>query len=209
MSIEIRKELPSENYEVENLVREAFWNIYRPGCAEHLILHHFRQHPNYLEKLSKVLLLDGKLVGQIMFSKAQLRHEKTGQIKEIATFGPFAILPDFQKQGLGEQLAQEAIRQARKEGISHLVIFGNPAYYPKYGFVTASDCGIYLDGQDKEEILDFVMVLDLQKDNSVTHENGPWLYRDPDGYEVDEEELAIFDRSFPPKKKEKRPGQLG
>lgn len=209
MNIEIRKELPSEHYEVENLVREAFWNVYRPGCAEHLILHHFRQHPNYLEKLSKILLLDGKLVGQIMFSKAQLRHEKTGQIKEIATFGPFAILPDFQKQGLGEQLAQAAISQARKEGISHLVIFGNPAYYPKYGFVTASDYGIYLDGQDKKEVLDFVMVLDLQKDNSVAQENGPWLYRDPDGYEVDEEELAIFDRNFPPKKKEKRPGQLG
>lgn len=144
-----------------------------------------------------------------MFSDAQLRHEKTGQIKKIATFGPFAILPGFQKQGLGEKLAQAAIIQAREEGISHLVIFGNPAYYPKYGFVTASDYGIYLDGQNKEEVLDFVMVLDLQKDGSVTPKNGPWLYRDPEGYEVDEEELVIFDRRFPLKKKEKRPGQLG
>lgn len=209
MNIEIRKELSAEYYEVENLVREAFWNVYRPGCAEHLILHNFRQHSNYLEKLSKVLLLDGKLVGQIMFSDAQLRYEKTGQIKKIATFGPFAILPGFQKQGLGEKLAQAAIIQAREEGISHLVIFGNPAYYPKYGFVTASDYGIYLDGQNKEEVLDFVMVLDLQKDGSVTPKNGPWLYRDPEGYEVDEEELVIFDLRFPLKKKEKRPGQLG
>ena len=201
MNIEIRKELSAEYYEVENLVREAFWNVYRPGCAEHLILHNFRQHPNYLEKLSKVLLLDGKLVGQIMFSDAQLRHEKTGQIKKIATFGPFAILPGFQKQGLGEKLAQAAIIQAREEGISHLVIFGNPAYYPKYGFVTAGDYGIYLDGQNKEEVLDFVMVLDLQKDGSVTPKNGPWLYRDPEGYEVDEEYLVLFDLRFPQKNK--------
>ena len=209
MMIEIRKEYPSEYHEVENIVREAFWNVYRPGCAEHLILHQFRQHPNYLENLSKVILVDGQLAGQIMFSKAQLRHEQTGQVKEIATFGPFAILPVFQKQGFGEKLAQAAIRQAREEGFSHIVLFGNPAYYPKYGFVTASDYGIYLDGQDKEEILDFVMALDLQRDGSVTRENGPWLYRDPEGYEVDEAELEVFDRKFPPKKKEKLPGQLG
>lgn len=157
-----------------------------------------------------MILVDGQLAGQIMFSKAQLRHEQTGQVKEIATFGPFAILPAFQKQGLGEKLAQAAIRQAREEGFSHLVLFGNPAYYPKYGFVTASDYGIYLDGQDKEEILDFVLVLDLHRDGSVTQENGPWLYRDPEGYEVDEVELEMFDRKFPPKKKkEKLPGQLG
>lgn len=209
MNIEIREELPNEYHEVENLVREAFWNVYRPGCAEHLILHQFRNHPHYLKNLSKVLLIDGKLVGQIMFSNAKLRNEKTGQIKEIATFGPFAILPDFQKQGLGEKLAQYSISQAREEGISHLVIFGNPDYYHKYGFVTASDYGIYLDEQNKEEVLEFVMVLDLQKDASVTPENGPWLYRDPEGYEVDEEELTAFDSGFPLKKKEKRPGQLG
>ena len=114
-------------------------------------------------------------------------------------------LPDVAR----EKLAQAAIRQAREEGFSHIVLFGNPAYYPKYGFVTASDYGIYLDGQDKEEILDFVMALDLQRDGSVTRENGPWLYRDPEGYEVDEAELEVFDRKFPPKKKEKLPGQLG
>ena len=75
--------------------------------------------------------------------------------------------------------------------------------------MTASDYGIYLDGQDKEEILDFVLVLDLHRDGSVTQENGPWLYREPEGYEVDEVELEMFDRKFPPKKKEKLPGQLG
>ena len=83
--IEIRKEYPSEYHEVENLVREAFWNVYRPGCAEHLILHQFRQHPNYLENLYKIILVNGQLAGQIMFSKAQLRHEQTGEVKEIAT----------------------------------------------------------------------------------------------------------------------------
>ena len=77
MSIEIRKERTAEYRTVENLVREAFWNVYRPGCSEHLILHQLRQHPNYLEDLSRILLLDGQIVGHILFSKAQLRHEKT------------------------------------------------------------------------------------------------------------------------------------
>lgn len=208
MSIEIRKERPAEFRAVENLVREAFWNVYRPGCSEHLILHQLRQHPNYLEDLSRILLVDGQIVGHILFSKAQLRHEKTGEVKEIAIFGPFAIHPDFQKQGLGEVLAQTAIDQAREAGISHLVIFGHPTYYPKYGFVTASQLGIYLEGQDKEEVLDFVLALDLQGDGSISLENGPWLYKNPDGYQVDEDTLEDFDKNFPSKQKEKRPGQL-
>ena len=105
-------------------------------------------------------------------------------------------------------MAQTAIDQAREVGISHLVIFGNPAYYPKYGFVTASQRGIYLEGQDKDEVLDFVLALDLQGDGSISLENGPWLYKDPDGYQVDEATLEDFDKNFPPKQKEKRPGQL-
>lgn len=74
MSIEIRNELPSEYHEVENLVREAFWNVYQPGCSEHLILHQFRHHDNYLKELSKLIAVDGQIAGQIMYSKAQLRH---------------------------------------------------------------------------------------------------------------------------------------
>ena len=98
--IEIRKEYPSEYHEVENLVREAFWNVYRPGCAEHLILHQFRQHPNYLENLSKVILVDGQFAGQIMFSKAQLRHEQTGEVKEIATLVLLLSYQLFKSKGL-------------------------------------------------------------------------------------------------------------
>lgn len=98
-------------------------------------------------------------------------------------------------------MAQTAIDQAREAGISHLVIFGNPAYYPKYGFVTARQLGIYLENQDKEEVLDFVLALDLQGDGSISLENGPWLYKDPDGYQVDEATLEEFDKNFPPKQK--------
>lgn len=149
------------------------------------------------------------LLARLCLAKPSFAMSRLERSRKLLPLALFAILPAFQKQGFGEKLAQAAIRQAREEGFSHLVLFGNPAYYPKYGFVTASDYGIYLDGQDKEEILDFVMVLDLQRDGSVTRENGPWLYRDPEGYEVDEAELEVFDRTFPPKKKEKRPGQLG
>ena len=208
MTIEIRAEHPSEHHEVEELVREAFWNVYQPGCSEHLILHQLREHPNYLKELSKLITVDGKIAGQITYSKAQLRHEKTGELRDIALFGPFAIAPAYQKQGLGEQLLETTLADAKAAGISHLAIMGNPDYYGKFGFSNANEQGIYLEGQDKAEKLNFLLSLDLQGDGSVSAQTGPWIFCDPEGYAVDEQVLEAFDQTFPPKKKEKLPGQL-
>lgn len=208
MTIEIRAEHLSEYHQVEELVREAFWNVYQPGCSEHLILHQLRDHPNYLKDLSKLITVDGKIAGQITYSQAQLRQEETGALKDIALFGTFAVAPAYQKQGLGEQLLETTLADAEAAGISHLVIMGNPAYYQKFGFASANDQGIYLEGQDKDEKLDSLLVLDLQEEGRISKQTGPWIFGDPEGYEVDEQVLEKFDQTFPPKKKEKLPGQL-
>lgn len=208
MTIEIRAEHLSEYHQVEELVREAFWNVYQPGCSEHLILHQLRSHPNYLQDLSKIILVDGQIAGQITYSKAQLRQEETGALKDIALFGPFAVAPAYQKQGLGEQLLETTLADAKATGISHLVIMGNPHYYSKFGFVKANDQGIYLEGQDKDEKLNFLLVLDLQEEGRISKQTGPWIFEEPEGYEVDEQVLENFDKTFPPKKKEKLLGQL-
>lgn len=101
MNIEIRKETLEEHKIVENIVRESFWNVYRPGCNEHLILHNFRGRDNYIDELSSVILVDEKIVGQIMFSKAELTNIRNGEKQDIIIFGPVSILPEYQKQGLG------------------------------------------------------------------------------------------------------------
>lgn len=209
MNIIISSEKPADYRAVEELVQEAFWNIYQPGCSEHLILHQLRQHPDYMESLSKLIWVDGQLAGQIAYCKAQLQQEQTGDVKDIALFGPFAVAPDFQRQGLGEKLVQTTLELAKEAGISHLVIMGDPCYYAKFGFTNANQAGIYLAQQDKAEQLDFLLVLDLQQDGSICPETGPWIFQDPEAYEVTPEEVEAFDKQFSEKKKEKRPGQLG
>lgn len=69
-NIIIRLERENEYHEVENLVRESFWNVYRPGCLEHYVLHQLRNDPAFVPELDFVMTLDGQLIGQNMFMKA-------------------------------------------------------------------------------------------------------------------------------------------
>lgn len=203
MNIEIRKEKNSEYREVENIVREAFWNIYRPGCFEHLILHNFRDRESYVDELSNVIALDKKVIGQILFSKAFLINLKDQRKLDVGTFGPVSILPDYQKKGYGAQLISYTLGKAKEYGYKYIVIFGNQDYYQKFGFVSAIKYGVLIEGQGKNENYDFVLIKDLTNSNEVSKETGYWLYKDPDGYEVDEKELEEFEKQFPYKEKRK------
>ncbi|EHR32363.1 GNAT family N-acetyltransferase [Helcococcus kunzii] len=196
MNIEIRKETLEEHKIVENIVRESFWNLYQPGCNEHLILHNFRGKNHYIDELSNIILVDGIIVGQIMFSKAELTNIKNGEKLDIIVFGPVSILPKYQKQGIGERLIRDAISRARDLDYNYILIFGNPQYYHKFGFKTAQHYGVIIEGQDFLKELDYVMLLDLQHDGMISQESGPWLYKNPEGYDVDENELKEFDKNF-------------
>lgn len=209
MKIEIRNERKEEEFEVENLVRESFWNVYRPGCSEHLILHNYRKDENYVEDLSKVITLDGKIIGQIMFSEAEVRNKNTKEIIKGLTFGPICILPQFQKLGLGEKLISYTIEKAKKARYPFIIIFGSPDYYHKYGFITAKDLGIFIEKQKEDDDFPFVMIKVLDDEyTTIFKEQGTWIYKDPEGYKIDLEELEAFDKKFPKKIKEKREGQL-
>lgn len=196
MNIEIRKEKIEEHYEVENVVRNSFWNIYRPGCNEHLILHNFRNNKNYIDELSNIILLDDKIIGQILFSKAILTNIKTKQTVNIGTFGPVSILPEYQELGYGERLINYTLDKAKELGYKYIVIFGDPNYYKKFGFISACKLGVLVDGQEENSELDFVMIKNLENFDEINIENGPWLYIVPDGYEVDENELEEFEKKF-------------
>jgi len=208
LDIEIRKERLEEYKMVENIVRESFWNVYRPGCNEHLILHNFRNHENYIDELSSVVLVDDKIVGQIMFSKAELTNIRNGEKHDIIVFGPVSILPECQRQGIGEKLIRDAISKARDLDYSYIIIFGNPNYYHRFGFKTAQDYGVIIEGQDFLEELDYVMVLDLQHDGIISKESGPWLYKDPEGYKTNDSDLEEFDKNFEFKIKKVNENQL-
>lgn len=64
-TVVIRQERAEDEATVENLVREAFWNVYRPGCQEHDVLHRLRASPNFVRELAFVMEGDGRIIGQI------------------------------------------------------------------------------------------------------------------------------------------------
>ena len=66
----IRLEKNEEQREIENLVREAFWNVYRPGCTEHYAVHCLRNDPAFVPELDFVMEKDGKLIGQVIYVRA-------------------------------------------------------------------------------------------------------------------------------------------
>ena len=200
----IRLEEEKDYFETENLTREAFWNVYREGCFEHLIIHNLRKSKSFVKELDYCIEVDNKIIANIVYAKGKLKLEN-GNIREILIFGPVSVLPEYQKKGYGEKLINYTIEKAKELGFDAIVIMGNPNYYKKFGFESCSKYKIYYEGIDKNEEAPFFMIKILN-DNNI--ENLKGIYSDPDCYKADEKELEEFDKKFPFKIKEKIEGQI-
>lgn len=200
----IRLEEEKDYFETENLTREAFWNVYREGCFEHLIIHNLRKDKSFVKELDYCIEIDNKIIANIVYAKGKLKLEN-GDIREILIFGPVSVLPEYQKKGYGEKLINYTIEKAKELGFDAIVIMGNPNYYKKFGFESCSKYKIYYEGIDKKEETPFFMIKILN-DNNI--ENLKGIYSDPDCYKADEKELEEFDKKFPFKIKEKIEGQI-
>ena len=200
----IRLEEEKDYFETENLTREAFWNVYREGCFEHLIIHNLRKDKSFVKELDYCIEIDNKIIANIVYAKGKLKLEN-GNIREILIFGPVSVLPEYQKKGYGEKLINYTIEKAKELGFDAIVITGNPNYYKKFGFESCSKYKIYYEGLDKNEEAPFFMIKILN-DNNI--ENLKGIYSDPDCYKADEKELEEFDKKFPFKIKEKIEGQI-
>ena len=200
----IRLEEEKDYFETENLTREAFWNLYREGCFEHLIIHNLRKDKSFVKELDYCIEIDNKIIANIVYAKGKLKLEN-GNIREILIFGPVSVLPKYQKKGYGEKLINYTIEKAKELGFDAIVIMGNPNYYKKFGFESCSKYKIYYEGLDKNEEAPFFMIKILN-DNNI--ENLKGIYSAPDCYKADEKELEEFDKKFPFKIKEKTEGQI-
>ncbi len=129
----IRNEQPEDYQIVEQITRKAFYNQYVPGCVEHYLVHIMRAHPDFIPELDFISELDGKVIGNIMYTKAKLTDEQGNQ-KEILTFGPISITPECQRQGYGKKLMEYSFAKAVSMGYDVIVIFGSPANYVSSGF---------------------------------------------------------------------------
>lgn len=197
----IRLEEEKDYLEVETLTREAFWNVYRPGCVEHYVLHQLRQNPCFIKELSFVLEENHQIIGHIAYAKSFIQQGQNK--KEVILFGPVSILPQYQNKGYGSMLIEYSLNKAKEMNYQIVLITGNPDYYHRFGFESASKYHIYYEGLNDEEC-PFFMVKFLNNH----HEDYAGIYSDPDCYFVEDEDVDYFDQQFPQKVKEKRPGQL-
>ena len=203
-NLNIRLENETEYREVENLIRESFWNVYRPGCLEHFVLHELRKDPDFVPELDFVLEKDGKIIGQNMFMRAVIQSDDGREIP-IMTMGPIGILPEFKRMGYGKFLLDYSLERAAELGCGALCFEGNIDFYGKSGFRPASEFGIRYHGLPEGEDASFFLCRELIPGylDGITGE-----YATPQGYFVDEKTAEEFDKMFPPKEKLKLPGQL-
>ena len=203
-NIIIRRENEADHRNTENLIRESFWNVYRPGCMEHYLMHCFRSDPAFVPELDLVMEIDGELIGQVMYVRSEVVCDD-GRRVPIMTFGPIGIAPEYKRQGYGKRLLDYSMEQAAKMGAGALAITGNIDFYGKSGFVPARTRGIrYADDQTA----DYFLIKELTK-GFLDGVSG--TYKDPAGYFVCEENPAAFEAyeaTFPKKEKLKLPGQL-
>lgn len=200
----IRHEEEKEYREVENLVREAFWNVYRPGCLEHYVLHQLRSDPAFVPELDFVMEKDGQLIGQNMFMRAVIKADD-GRDIPIMTMGPICIAPEYKRKGYGKLLLDYSLEKAAELGAGALCFEGNIDFYGKSGFDYARKFGIRYHDLPEGADDSFFLCKELKPGylDGITGEYAP-----PQGYLVDEAEAETFDRAFPPKEKQKLPGQL-
>ena len=203
-NIIIRLEKKEEYRQVENLVRESFWNVYRPGCLEHYVLHTLRDDPAFVPELDFVMEQDGKLIGQNVFMRAVIKSDDGTDIP-IMAMGPICITPELQKKGYGKQLLDYSLEKAKELGCGAVCFEGNINFYGKSGFTYASTFGIRYHGLPEGEDASFFLCKELIPGylNGVTGE-----YTPPQGYFVEEAEAEAFDQEFPYREKLKLPGQL-
>lgn len=203
-NIIIRNEKKEDYRKVENLTREAFWNVYRPGCMEHYVLHCYRSDPAFVSELDFVMELNGELIGQIIYVRSEIDCDD-GRKLPILTFGPMGIATKYKRQGYGKRLLDYSMEKAKETGAGALVITGNILFYGKSGFVPAKTKGVrYADDPDADYLLVKELIPGFLDGISGT-------YKDPDGYFVCEKNPEAFERfeaSFPKKEKQKLPGQL-
>ena len=198
--IVIRREEERDYKRVEEITREAFWNLHVPGCDEHYLVHVMRSHEDFLPELDLVIEVDGQVIGNIMYTKAKLIDEKSEE-KNILTFGPVCILPEYQRMGYGKILLEYSFDKAVLLGYDVIVIFGNPCNYVSRGFKSSKKFNVCLENGTFPSAM---MVKEL-KPNVL--DGRKWVYRQSPVYELNAEEALRYDESLEPMEKKYLPCQ--
>ena len=196
----IRLEQPGDQCAVEALTRDAFWDVYKPGCDEHLVAHRLRTHPDFIPALDFVALDGDKIIGNIMYSRAAI-VQPDGTRFPIVIFGPLSVHPDYQRRGVGAALVRHSLEQAKALGVAGVALTGSPEYYPRFGFRPGRDFGITdAEGNSSDYLMAMPLAADALPAGTLTESEG--------FYSITPADVEAFDASFPPREKHRLPGQL-
>ena len=200
----IRLEKKEDYRAVENLVRESFWNVYRPGCSEHYVIHVLREDPAFVRELDFVMEQGGRLIGQNMFMRTIIEADD-GRVIDVLTMGPICITPELKRQGCGKALLDYSLEKAAELGFGAVLFEGNIDFYGKSGFDYAGKFGIRYHDLPEDADSSFFLCKELVTGflDGITG-----VYQTPQGYYVSDEEVDEFDLDFPYKEKLKLPGQI-
>ena len=199
-NLTIRTERKADYRTVEQLVREAFWNLYVPGCNEHYVLHNLRKSSDFVPELDLVAEKEGQIVGQIAYTRGIIKGKET-ENTEVVSFGPVSVLPAFQKQGIGSALITHTVALARNMGCPAICIYGDPRYYSRFGFRCAEKYDIKT-GDDR-----FAVALQVLELRQGALGNVPGRFIESAAFTVDQSGFAQYDAAFPPKEKKETESQ--
>ena len=194
MNYTIRLETENDYHAVEALTREAFWNLYKPGCDEHYLVHTIRNSPDIIRDLNYVVEHEGQIIGYILYTVSQVSNE-AGKTIRTATFGPVCVHPDFQRKGIGTALISHTKNIVIEKGFPAIIILGDPHNYCVHGFKTGRD---YHVGNDEGKYPLGLLVLELEKGVFDGHR---WTFKESDDYNIEFSPVDDYDRRFPPKEK--------
>lgn len=200
----IRLEKKEDYREVENLIRESFWNVYRPGCSEHYVIHMLRDDPAFVKQLDFVMEQNSRLIGQNMFMKTVINADDGREIP-VLTMGPICITPELKRKGYGKKLLDYSLKKAASLGFGAVLFEGNIGFYGKSGFDYSRNFGIRYHDLPEDADSSFFLCKELIKGylDAVTG-----VYQTPQGYYVDDADVEEFDKGFPHKEKLRLPGQI-
>ncbi|MFR9542844.1 MAG: N-acetyltransferase [Rikenellaceae bacterium] len=201
MNITILNERPNDYRHMEEIAREAFWNLYFPGCHEHYVVHQMRNHPDFISELSFVVEADGQVVGGIYYTNSAIVQPDGSEVR-IITFGPVCILPKYHRMGLGRRIITHSIKKAKEMGYRGILTLGYPYHYIPYGFVGGKRYGISMeDGKF------YTGLLALPLYDGAFDDVSGWA-KFSTALDSIQEAVDEFDSTFPPKEKAVTPSQV-
>lgn len=198
--IRIRNEEEADYERVEDITRKSFWNLHVPGCVEHYLVHVMRSHEDFLPELDLVIEVDNQIIGNIMYTKTRLVDE-SGEEKNILTFGPVCILPEYQRKGYGKKLMEYSFQQAAALDYDVIVIFGNPNNYVSRGFKSCKKYNVCLENGTYPA----AMLVKELKPNVL--DGRRWVYYQSPVFDIDEQEAVRFDEGLENLEKKYQPSQ--